>query len=137
MLALVELRSGEVLYDLGSGDGCILILAAGKFNAKAVGYEVDEKLANKAADMVREFHLQDRVEVIHDDLFNADVGKADVVTLYLSPRGNQLVKTKLENELKPGARIISLEFEVPGWEPLTISKIVDGNLTYTIYLYKK
>lgn len=137
MLSLAKLNPNEVVYDLGSGDGRILILAAGMFGAKAIGYELDEELANGSLNKVRSLHLQNRVKIIQEDLLNADLCNADVVTMYLSPKGNQEVKPKLERELKPGTRVVSLEFDIPGWKPNIIRKILADNLTYTIYVYKK
>lgn len=137
MLTLTELKPGEVVYDLGSGDGRIVMLAAGKFGARAVGFELEEELVRKSLRKVLELHLEDRVKIVKDDLLNADVGEADVVTMYLSPGGIQEVKPKLERELRPRARVVSLGSEIPGWKPHRVRKVVDDNFTYTIYVYKK
>ncbi len=137
MLAIAELKPDETVYDLGCGDGRIVMLASGEFGAKAVGYELEGELVTKARSKILELHLEDRAKIVQDDLFKADVASADVITMYLTPRGNQEVKPKLECELKPGTRVVSLEFEMPGWEPKKIGKIIDEALTYTIYLYEK
>ena len=137
MLSLAELKAGEIVYDLGSGDGRIVMLAAGDFGAKAVGFECEKDLVKKSLDRIHKFHFNYEVKIIKDDLLNADIDKADVVTMYLSPGGNEEVKPKLERELKSGARVISLEFEIQGWKFHKVDKIVDAGLTYTIYVYNR
>lgn len=135
MLSLAELRSGEVLYDLGSGDGRIILLAAVEFGARAIGLEKQEDLVEKSLDMIRKLHLDDKVKIISGNLLETDLNAADVVVMYLSPGGNSDVKPKLEHELRSGARVVSLEFEIQGWTFQKLDKIVDGGLTYTIYSY--
>lgn len=137
MLSIAELKPSETVYDLGCGDGRIVILASGEFGARAVGYELDDDLVKKARNKVLALHLEDKATIVQDNLFNADVEKADVITIYLSPGGNQEVKLKLEHELKTGARVVSREFEIPGWKPHKVDKVIDKGLAYTIYLYKK
>lgn len=137
MLSIAELKPGETVYDLGCGDGRIVMLASGEIGARAVGYELESELVKKARDKILELHLEDRATIVQDDLFNADTAVADVVTMYLTPRGNEEVKPKLERELRPGTRVVSLEFEMSGWKPHRISRVVDERLTYTIYLYRK
>ncbi len=136
MLRIAEIKPGETLYDLGCGDGRIVMLATGELKAKAVGYELEGELVKKARDKISELHLDDAA-IVQDDLFKADIAKADAVTMYLTPRGNEEVKPKLEKELKPGARVVSLEFEMPGWKLDKLGKIVDSGLEYTIYRYRR
>jgi hypothetical protein len=135
MLSIAELKAGEVLYDLGSGDGRIVMLAAAEFGARAIGLEKEDDLIEKSRDAIRKLHLDDKVKIISGDLLKAELDAADVVTMYLSPGGNREVKPKLEHELRRGARVVSLEFEIQGWTLQKLDKIVDGGLTYTIYSY--
>lgn len=137
MLSLAELKTGETVYDLGSGDGRIVMLAAGNFGAQAVGFECEKDLVKKSLERIHKFHFDYEVKIIKDDLLNVDIDKADVVTMYLSPGGNEKVKLKLERELKSGARVISLEFEIQGWKIHKVDQIVDEGLTYTIYVYNR
>jgi len=137
MLSLAEIKPGELVYDLGSGDGRIVMLATGNFGAKAVGFEREDGLVQKTVDMIHRFNLENKIKIIKDNLLNAQLDKADVVMMYLSPRGNKEIKPKLERELKSGTRITSLEFIIPGWTPQKVNKIVDNKLTYTIYVYKR
>ena len=141
MLVLAELKPGEVLYDLGAGDGRAVIMAAQEFGARAVGIELREDLAKKALQTVYQLGLQDRVTILHSNLFDVDISPADVVFLYLTTSANEKVKPKLEAELKPGARVISHDYEIIGWKPLRVEEFCENpNLGYpshTLYLYKK
>jgi len=141
MLELSELKRGETFYDLGCGDGRTLIMAAQEFGAKAIGVELREDLAKKALATVEELGLQDKVTIIHGDLFNIDIHPADVVLLYLTTSANDKVRPKLEMELKPGARVVSHDYEILGWKSLKVENFCEnpklGYPTHTIYLYKK
>lgn len=132
MLKLAELKAGELVYDLGSGDGRILITAAKDFGARAIGIELNENLVKKTIEKIRELKLEDKVRVIHGDFMNVDISDADVVTLYLTERGNEVVKPKLEKELKPGARVVSHNYEIRGWKPIRIKEVEWRR----IYLYE-
>ena len=141
MLVLAELKPGEILYDLGAGDGRAVIMAAQEFGARAVGVELREDLAKKALQTVYQLGLQDRVTILHSNLFDVDISPADVVFLYLTTSANEKVKPKLEAELKPGARVVSHDYEIIGWKPLKVEEFCENpNLGYpshTLYLYKK
>jgi len=140
MLWLADLKPGEILFDLGCGDGRIIISAAQKYGVRAVGVEMSDRLAKEAVQKVHESGLEKSVEVIQGDLMGIDLRKADVVTLYLTSSGNEKLKPKLERELKPGARVISHDFEVYGWKSLRVEKIADEDrpwpTRHTIYYYK-
>lgn len=131
MLELAELKSGERLYDLGSGDGRIVLMAAKEFGARAIGVELREDLVQFTRKKIEELGLIDRAKVIHGDLMQTDIHDADVVTLYLTTTANAKVAPKLEKELRPGTRIVSFCFRMPGWEP-TKSMSLE---TRTLYLY--
>jgi len=141
MLELAELRSGEVLYDLGSGDGRAVIMAAKEFGANAVGIELREDLVKKALNSVQELGIQDKVKIVHSDLFEVDLSQADVVFLYLTTSANEKVKPKLEAELKPSARVVSHDYEIVGWRPIKVDNFCEnprlGYPSHTIYLYRK
>ncbi len=141
MLVLAELKPGEVFFDLGAGDGRTVIMAAKEFKARAVGVELREDLAEKALSAVYEEGLQDKVTIINGDMFNVDLSPADVVFLYLTTSANEKIKPKLEAELKPGARVVSHDYEIVGWTPVKVENFCEnpklGYPTHTIYLYKK
>ena len=117
MLRLANVTAGDVVYDLGSGDGAIVLRAAGKFGARGVGVEIDPKLVKTANDRARKRGLADKVTFIQGDLFKADISKATVVTLYLSGSINRRLAPKLMSELKPGTRVVSHRFDMYDWRP--------------------
>jgi len=141
MLILAGLKPGEVLFDLGAGDGRAVIMAAKDFGARAVGVELREDLAKKALSSVHENGLTDRVTIVNGDMFKVDLTSADVVFLYLTTSANEKIKPKLEAELKSGVRVISHDYEVVGWRPLRVDNFCEnqqlGYPSHTIYLYRK
>jgi 16S rRNA A1518/A1519 N6-dimethyltransferase RsmA/KsgA/DIM1 with predicted DNA glycosylase/AP lyase activity len=145
MLEAAKLKSGETLYDLGSGDGRIIIMAAEKYGAIAVGVELDEGRARESRQKIRKMALEERVQVIHGNIMDVDINSADVVTLYLTTRANTTIKPKLEAELKPGTRVVSHDYEIRGWTPLQVIHVYESGFgfndeyygSYTIYVYQK
>jgi SAM-dependent methyltransferase len=117
MLKLARVTADDVVYDLGSGDGRIVILAAQKYGAKGVGIELDPRLVETSRQVAREAELADRVKFVVGDLFEADISEATVVTLYLSYSVNHRLKPKLLSELRPGTRIVSHQFTMGTWTP--------------------
>ena len=115
MLQLADVTSRDVVYDLGSGDGRIVILAAQKYRARGVGIELDAALIETSRTVAREGEVGDRVTFVQSDLFTADISAATVVTLYLSPGMNRDLEPKLRRELKPGTRIVSHQFAIGRW----------------------
>ena len=136
MLELAELKPGEVLYDLGCGDGRIIIMAAKEFGARAVGIELRKDLVEQCIKEVKRQKLEDKITIIHGNFFDIDIGEADVVTLYLLTSVNEKLKPKFEKELKRGARVVSHDFEVVGWKPLKVESVYDQWRSHRIYLYK-
>jgi predicted RNA methylase len=139
MLKLAELKPGETLYDLGCGDGRIILTAAQEFGANAVGVELNDRRFDGCVKKICELQLEKQVTMIHDDLLRVDLGKADVVTLYLLTSSNVKVKPNLELYLKKGARIVSHDFEMQGWKPTKVQKEPDslGLLGHTLFLYRR
>jgi hypothetical protein len=132
MLEISEVNSEDVVFDLGCGDGRIILSAVRDFDArKAVGYEVRNDLCREVAKEIANQNLHNRVILISDDLMDANISEATVITLYLTTSGNERLKPKLSSEAKTGARIISHDFEIKGWRPL-IKETFQG---HTIYLY--
>jgi SAM-dependent methyltransferase len=119
MLKLARVTAGDVVYDLGSGDGRIVILAAQKYGARGVGVEIDPRLVEISRQVAREGEVDDRVTFIQGDLFAADLSKATVVTLWLSETVNARLEEKLKRELPPGARVVSRQFPIGKWMPHT------------------
>jgi tRNA A58 N-methylase Trm61 len=141
MLTLADIKPGEILYDLGCGDGRVVIMAAQEFGARAVGVEMREDLAKQATGKVSEMRLEDRVKIVQGDMFKVDLSQADVITLYLTTSANDKVKPKLEAELKAGTRVVSHDYEILGWRPVKIDNFCEnpklGYPSHTIYVYRK
>ena len=117
MLELARVTPDDVVYDLGSGDGRIVVIAAQKFGARGVGVELDHQLVERSREIAREGGVADHVTFIEGDLFTTDISPATVVTLYLSTTVNMRLEPKLRRELKPGARIVSEQFRIGAWPP--------------------
>jgi ribosomal protein L11 methylase PrmA len=117
MLRLANVRKGDVLYDLGSGDGRIAIAAAKKYGVKAVGIDIDPDRIREATENARKAGVTDLVQFRQEDLFKADFRDATVVTLYLLPDLNVKLRPRLWDELKPGTRIVSHQFDMGTWKP--------------------
>lgn len=117
MLDLAKVRRDDVLYDLGSGDGRIVITAAKEYGARAVGFEIDPALVEESRQSAREARVEHLVEIRQQDIMKADFSGATVVTVYLFPAANLLLKPILRGQLKPGARVVSSQFDMGDWEP--------------------
>ena len=117
MLQLAGVIPHDVIYDLGSGDGRIVILAAQKYGARGVGIEIDPHLVAISRQVAREGGMSDRVTFIPGDLFAADLSPASVVTLWLSATVNERLEAKLRRKLRPGTRIVSRQFPIGIWAP--------------------
>lgn len=137
MLEAASLKPGETLYDLGCGDGRILLRAVKKYKVKAVGIEISSVLAEKAAQEARKKGLQDQVKIVHGDFMKTDLSAANVVTLYLAPAANETLRPNLERELRPKTRVVSYDYPIDGWTPINTWE-TSGHLgdVHTIYLYE-
>jgi hypothetical protein len=132
MLKLAGVRPGDVLYDLGSGDGRIPITAAQKFGVRAVGIDIDPQRISEARAKAEAAGVSSLVTFRNEDLFKADFRDATVVTLYLLPTLNLKLKPRLLKELKPGTRIVSHDFDMGDWQPEQTVKVGFD----TIYLWR-
>ncbi len=129
MLQVANVNQNDVIYDLGSGDGRIVISAAQKYGARGVGIDVDPALVERANENARQAGVEDRAEFVQQDLFATDISDASVVTLYLLPEINLKLRPKLLEELEPGTRIVSHAFDMGDWEPEQVVE-VDGRTIY-------
>ena len=135
MLRLAHIKKGDVLYDLGSGDGRIPIAAAKEFGIRAVGIEIDPKLVTEAEEKARQENVAGLVRFRNEDMFHIDIREATVVTLYLSEKLNVLLRPKLLRELQPGSRIISHDFRMGDWKPEQTVRVPWGKLYRTVYVW--
>ena len=135
MLSLAGVTADDIVYDLGSGDGRILIAAARDRGARGVGLEIDPALVAESTDRARRLGLADRLSFREQDLFEADLRPATVVTLYLSPELNRRLRPKLLGELRPGARIVSHNFDMGDWAPDRTMRVSSHEGSHTLYLW--
>ncbi len=140
MLILAELKPGDILFDLGSGDGRAVIMAAQDFGATSVGVELRDDLAKRALDNIHKLDLNEKTQIIQKDIFTVDLSSANVVFLYLTTSANERIKPKLDAELKPGTRIVSHDYEILGWKAKKVDNFCEnpklGYPSHTLYVYE-
>jgi precorrin-6B methylase 2 len=135
MLELADIQQGDVLYDLGCGDGRIVVTAAKKYGVKAVGFDIDPKRIREANENVQKNGVGDKVTIKQADIFQADLREANVVTLYLLPSLNVRLMPQLA-QLKPGSRIVSHSFDMRGAKPTKVEHVKTRlGSERTIYLW--
>lgn len=117
MLKLAAVTKDDVVYDLGSGDGRIVITAAKKYGARGVGVDINPERVKEANANALQAGVTDRVKFLAQDLFETNLKEASVITLYLLPAVNLRLRPKLWNELKPGSRVVSHSFDMGDWKP--------------------
>jgi SAM-dependent methyltransferase len=132
MLKMAAVTKKDTVYDLGCGDGRIVITAAQRYGARGVGIDIDPERVNEATENVRKAGVADRVRIIRGDLFEADISPATVVTLYLLTDLNLKLRPKLLRDLKPGTRVVSHAFSMGDWKP---EREVEISGT-TVYLWR-
>jgi len=135
MLRLAGVGRNDVVYDLGSGDGRLVIAAARDFGARGVGVEIDPRLVAQSVESARRAGVGDRVTFREQDLFQTDLADATVVTLYLSPTLNLRLRPKLLRELRAGARIVSHDFDMGDWPPARALRIDVRERASQVYLW--
>ena len=137
MLDLGRLKAGEKMFDLGSGDGRIVIMAAEKYQADATGIEMDDDLYRQSMQKIRSLGLEKTARIIHGDIFKQDYSPGNLITVYLLPVSNNKVRPLLEKQLKKGTRVVSHDFPFRDWTPdkeVTIEDDGEGR-SHTLYLY--
>ena len=136
MLKLAKVDKYDRVYDLGSGDGRIVIMAAQKFHAEAVGVEIDDDLYKQSMARIQELGLKDKAKILHMNMYKADLKPATVVTLYLLTSVNERLKPILERDLRHGARVVTHDFLIPGWQAEKSLEVVSkAGVTSKIFLY--
>jgi ubiquinone/menaquinone biosynthesis C-methylase UbiE len=138
MLKLGELKKGEKLYDLGSGDGRIVITAAQKIGATAIGVELDKSLVAQSRQRILNLNLGKLASIIEGDLFLQDYSDADLITVYLLPITNIRLSPVLEKKMKRGARIVCHDFEFTEWNPEKTEVMEDTEgRSHTLFFYRR
>lgn len=137
MLEFGQLKAGEKMFDLGSGDGRIVIMAAQKYHADATGVELDGDLYISSEAKIRKLGLQKSARIIHGDILKQNYSSANLITVYLLPESNIKARPLLEAQLRKGTRVVAHDFEIGGWSPIkTITIPDDGEgRSHTLFLY--
>jgi SAM-dependent methyltransferase len=136
MLKLAEVTKGDVVYDLGCGDGRIVVTAAKNYGVTAVGVDLDPQRVLESENNVRLNGVENLVTIKHQNIFETDVSEASVVMLYLYPSVNLALKPVLLNQLKPGSRVVSHAFDMGDWEPERKVIVEHEGAPYIIYLWR-
>ena len=137
MLEAGQLKAGEKMFDLGSGDGRIVIMAAQKYHADATGVELDTDLVISSGNKIKKLGLQKTAHIVHGDILKQNYSSANLITVYLLPESNLKLRPILEAQLKPGTRVVAHDFGIGGWTPTrTITIPDDGEgRSHTIFIY--
>lgn len=137
MLELARVKPGDVIYDIGSGDGAIIIRAAKKYGVRGVGIEIDQDLVLRARNNAYREKVEHLVEFRAQDAFTVDISPANVVTLYMLPEFNAKLRPILEKQLKPGSRVVSHDYPIEGWSP-DRTEVVRGDFVHdhTVLLFE-
>ena len=137
MLDLAQVSQEDLLYDLGSGDGRIVITAAKRYGAKAVGFEIDPALVTRSRRNIKEAGVEHLAEIREEDVRNIDLSPASVVTMYLYPGANLRLRAAITRQLRPGSRVISHDFSMGDWKPDRVERMTDSaGFLRTIYLWR-
>jgi len=136
MLEMAQVKPGDVVYDLGSGDGRIVILAAQKFGARGVGVDLNGDLVQQSRENAVKAGVADRVTFLQQDLFLTDLSEATVVTLYLFPDVNRRLMPKLRRELRPGSRIVSHDYDLGDWPPEKTVEVALPDRAHYVYFWR-
>jgi SAM-dependent methyltransferase len=136
MLRFAGVDKTDRVYDLGSGDGRIVITAAQKFHAEAVGVELDDDLYRQSTERIAALKLQDKAKILHMNMYKVSLKPATVVTLYLLTSVNERLKPILERDLRSGARVVTHDFMIPGWEAeKSLDVMSEEGISHKLYLY--
>jgi len=135
MLTAAHLKPNEMVYDLGCGEGRVVIMAAQKFHARAVGIELSRDLFEQTRNRIKQMGLDTQVTIVHGNALHYDLSPADVVTIYFLTSSNDRLRPVFEHSLKPGARVVSHDYEIRGWKPAIKETISVGGRAHTIFVY--
>jgi SAM-dependent methyltransferase len=136
MLSLAQVKKGDVVYDLGSGDGRIVVTAAKKYGVKAIGFEIDPERIKESHENIKKAGVENLVEIRQQDIRTVDLSGATVLTMYLLPEVNLMIRPNIWKQMKPGSRVVSHDFDMGDWKPLKTEHIKDGSSwDHTLYLW--
>ncbi|HEY2986357.1 MAG TPA: class I SAM-dependent methyltransferase [Candidatus Binatia bacterium] len=137
MLELVQVKKGDVVYDLGSGDGRIVVTAAKKYGVKAIGYEIDPQRIKESHENIKKAGVEKLVEIKQQDIRTVDLSGASVLTMYLLPEVNMMLRPNIWSQMKPGSRVVSHDFDMGDWKPVKTEHIKDSSgWDHTLYFWR-
>lgn len=138
VLELAKVGDSDLVYDLGSGDGRIILAATQRFQARSVGIEWSQSLCEEVLATIKQLGLEDKVRMIQGDIFDQDVSAATVVTGYLLPKSWERLAPILDKQLKVGTRVVSVNYPIPGWNAVEKRQLngESGTLLWDLYLYR-
>lgn len=137
MLEMVQVKKGDVVYDLGSGDGRIVVTAAKKYGVKAIGFEIDPERIKESHENIRKAGVENLVEIREQDIRTVDLSAASVLTMYLLPEVNLMIRPNIWKQMKPGSRVVSHDFDMADWKPVKVEHIKDASgWDHTLYLWR-
>jgi len=137
MLRMAEVRKEDLVYDLGSGDGRIVITAASRYGARGIGFEIDPELVRVSRENARRAGVEHLVEFREGDVLKVDLSPATVVTLYLFREANLLLRPRIQTQLRPGSRVVSHDFDMGDWQPGATRRVQDQTgRVRTLYFWR-
>jgi len=137
MLEMAQVKKGDVVYDLGSGDGRIVVTAAKKYGVKAIGYEIDPERIRESHENIKKAGVEKLVEIKQQDIRTVDLSGASVLTMYLLPEVNMMLRPNIWNQMKPGSRVVSHDFDMGDWKPVKTEHVKDASgWDHTLYLWR-
>src|SRR5262247_1569038 len=137
MLDLAGVKKGDVVYDLGCGDGRIVVTAAKKYGVKAIGFEIDPERIKESHENIQKAGVEKLVEIRQQDILTVDLSGATVLTMYLLPDVNLRLRPAIQKQMKPGSRIVSHDFDMGDWKPERTERVKDSSgWDHTIYLWR-
>ncbi len=137
MLELAQVKKGDVVYDLGSGDGRIVVTAAKKYGVKAIGYEIDPERIRESHENIKKAGVEKLVEIKQQDIRTVDLSGASVLTMYLLPEVNLMLRPNIWSQMKPGSRVVSHDFDMGDWKAVKTEHIKDSSgWDHTLYFWR-
>ena len=137
MLDIAGVKKGDVVYDLGCGDGRIVVTAAKKYGVKAIGFEIDPERIKESHENIQKAGVEKLVEIRQQDIMTVDLSGATVLTMYLLPDVNLRLRPAIQKQMKPGSRIVSHDFDMGDWKPERTERVKDSSgWDHTIYLWR-
>ena len=137
MLDIAGVKKGDVVYDLGCGDGRIVVTAAKKYGVKAIGFEIDPERIKESHENIQKAGVEKLVEIRQQDILTVDLSGATVLTMYLLPDVNLRLRPAIQKQMKPGSRIVSHDFDMGDWKPERTERVKDSSgWDHTIYLWR-